>query len=119
MTLEQKAKKAKQKALAAIKQDALIESLRQFGFHPVREYKFAKSIKRQWKFDLAWPEHYVAFEFEGGAFSKGGHVTGIGFERNCLKYSTAAVMGWAVIRCTYNQVSDGTALDLLIKALRD
>lgn len=65
---------------------------------PVRKWRF-HSVRR-WRFDFAWPDLKVAVECEGGIWSRGRHVRGRGFEGDCWKYSTAAVMGWKVLRVT-------------------
>lgn len=76
-------------------------------FHPTRK----------WRFDYAWPKHHVAFEFEGGSWVGGAHTRGKGYAKDCLKYAEAAILGWIVIRGTTEMVSDGTAFDLLQRAL--
>src|SRR6266446_19672 len=37
---------------------------------PIPEYRFHNS--RGWRFDYAWPNHYIACEVEGGIWMKGG-----------------------------------------------
>jgi len=54
--------------------------------------------------DVAWPSDLVAVELEGGAYSGGRHTRGRGFSADCEKYSTAAAMGWRVLRFTGEQV---------------
>jgi len=65
---------------------------------PEREYRFAPP--RRWRFDFAWPDAMVAVECEGGTWSRGRHVRGGGFERDCAKYNAAALAGWTVVRLT-------------------
>lgn len=62
---------------------------------PVREYRFFPF--RRWRFDLAWPEHMIAVEVNGGGFSGGRHNTGIGAARDAEKLSAAACEGWRVL----------------------
>ena len=111
---------------------------------PEPEYKFATSIGRKWAFDLAWPEHLIAFEIEGGVFGRmitvmngwyhkgkgrtepippgtkirlgGGHSSGPGIERDIEKYNHAACLGWIVIRATTRQIRDGIAITMLERA---
>jgi hypothetical protein len=88
------------------------------GFVPAPEYRFAQPT-RQWRFDYAWIEQRIAFEVEGGTWmtaKKSRHTTGAGYEEDCVKYSTAAAMGWCVIRATTTMIQDGRALDLLEQA---
>ena len=65
---------------------------------PATEYRFHPV--RKWKFDFAWPRVKVAVEIEGGAFSKGRHTRGKGFEGDCEKYNAALDAGWRVYRFT-------------------
>jgi len=84
---------------------------------PVREHRFASP--RRWRFDLAWPEWRVACEVEGGTRSRGRHVRPQGYENDCIKYSTAAILGWVVVRVTAAMVQDGRAVDLIAEALKE
>jgi len=81
----------------------------EFRFHPVRK----------WRFDMAYPARKVAIEYQGGIYHQGkqGHQTTAGIERDCLKFSSAASMGWLLLPVNAGMVRDGTALDLIIKAL--
>ncbi len=63
-----------------------------------REYVFAKSLGRRWRFDLAWPDEMLAVEIEGGRFSGGSHVRGVRFGEDCEKYNAAILLGWRVLR---------------------
>lgn len=83
----------------------------------VTEYKFAKALGRQWRFDIAWPIYELAVELEGGVWSQGRHVRGSGFIADCDKYNAAAMMGWRVLRFTRQHVDDGTALKIVEDAL--
>ena len=59
----------------------------------------------------------VALEVEGGHWVNGRHSRGSGFQADCIKYSTAAVMGWRVLRFTTDQVKSGMALQMLQQAI--
>lgn len=83
---------------------------------PVPEYRFAPP--RRWRFDFAWPGACVAVELEGGHWSQGRHTRGEGFEADCEKYSTAAALGWRIIRATGEQVRSGWALRWAEQALQ-
>lgn len=65
---------------------------------PTREHRF--HAVRKFRFDFAWIPQKVAVELEGGTFSGGRHVRGIGFETDCIKYNLAAAEGWVVFRFT-------------------
>lgn len=79
------------------------------------EFKFHPS--RKWRFDWAWKDKKVAFEYEGGIFTNGAHTRGAHYDSDCEKYSTAAILGWTVIRATPVMWRDGRALQLLRMAL--
>ncbi len=78
-------------------------------FHPTR----------RWRFDFAWIGPKVALEVEGGHWVRGRHVQAQGYEKDCIKYSEAAILGWKVIRVTTDMVKDGRALALIERALND
>lgn len=81
----------------------------------VTEHVF--SPPRKWRFDIAWPEHMLALEIEGGIYGRGRHNRPIGFEKDCEKYNIAILEGWRVLRVTSRQVMEGHALDWVKKAL--
>lgn len=83
---------------------------------PTPEYRFAKSMKRRWRFDLAWPDLMLAVEIDGGTWSGGRHVRGKGYEADCEKHNTAALMGWCVLRFTSDMVYRGEAIGAILAA---
>lgn len=82
---------------------------KEFRFHPTR----------RWRFDYCWPDEMVALEKEGGIWQKSRHTTGKGYTGDCEKYSEANILGWCVIRATTDMIKDGTALDMVERALRN
>lgn len=82
---------------------------------PVREYTFHPL--RRWRFDLAWPDIFVATEVEGGTYRKSRHTSADGFYKDCQKYNTAGLMGWRVFRFDSKMVNNGEALECLKDAL--
>lgn len=64
---------------------------------PVAEYRF--HAVRFWRFDLAWPEHRLALEIEGGVWTGGRHTSGAGYAKDMEKYNAAVLAGWRVLRC--------------------
>ena len=82
-----------------------------------REYWFAKELGRRWRFDFCWRQQKLAVEVEGGTWSRGRHTRGSGFEKDCEKYNTAALLGWIVLRFPGSMVKDGRALDYTEKML--
>ncbi len=98
--------------------ELLRAQLREAGLpEPVCEHRFCPG--RRFRFDWAWVEQRVALELEGGVWSRGRHVRPRGYERDCIKYSLAAILGWRVIRVTTGMLHDGRALDLVRRALRE
>ena len=60
-------------------------------FHPTRK----------WRFDYANWENKVAVELEGGTWmKKGGHTSGVGYQKDTEKYNEAVKLGWRVLRYT-------------------
>lgn len=85
------------------------------GHEPMtKEHRF--STTRRFKFDRCDIASKVAVELEGGTWGTGKacptckqrkagrHTRGQGFEDDCVKYSLAAISGWAVIRFTTTQI---------------
>ena len=62
------------------------------------EYKFSE--KRKFKFDFAFPELMLGFEYEGIYSKTSRHTTHSGFSKDCEKYNLAALEGWRVLRYT-------------------
>lgn len=89
------------------------------------QFYFAKSIGRRWKFDVAFPEFKVAVEIEGlvvrrinGQLVAGGrHATVTGFREDCIKYASAALLGWQVLRFEQGMVKSKYAVDTTIRLL--
>lgn len=81
----------------------------------VREHRFA--YPRRWRFDFAWTARKIAVEVDGATWSGGRHARGAGIESDAEKHSTAAAMGWRVLRVTRAMVDDGRALLLIERAL--
>ena len=72
---------------------------------------------RQFRFDRAWPAQMVAVEVQGAVWANGAHSRGSGVQRDCLKLSMAAAVGWKVLPVTREMIEDGTALKLIAQAL--
>lgn len=84
---------------------------------PDREYRFHPTVK--WRFDFAYPDMRVAIEIEGGTWrgTRSRHSNPIGYEKDCIKYNEATIMGWRVYRFTGGMVRDGRALDMIRRVL--
>lgn len=83
---------------------------------PEREYRFCPG--RKFAFDFAWPSKKLAVECEGGTkFGKSRHSQGKGFEDDAVKYNTAQLMGWKVLRFTMDQIQSMYAIKATREAL--
>jgi len=84
---------------------AIPEPVEEHFFHPVRK----------WRIDIAWPDHKLAVEIEGGTYlSKGGHRGSIaGYLKDMEKYNALSVCDWRLLRVTPDQVKDCSAYDLI------
>jgi very-short-patch-repair endonuclease len=85
---------------------------------PMREYKFAAAIGRQWRFDFCFPTAKIAVEVEGGVWTSGAHTRGKHFSSDAEKYNTAVKMGWRVLRYTTEMVMRGDAINDVLELLR-
>lgn len=80
----------------------------QLGGRPLSaEHRFAPP--RRWRFDFADLIAMVAVEVDGGAYSGGRHTRGAGFEADCEKLNTAALLGWTVFRVTPGMIDRNPA----------
>ena len=97
-------------------EEAFLLHCRVYRFTPEREYRFCPP--RRWRFDFAVPDKKVAIEVEGGTWSNGRHTRGKGYEVDILKYNTAVLLGWRVLRYTTGMVERGEAIDGVRALLR-
>lgn len=84
---------------------------------PQAEHRFCD---RRWRFDYAWVPQLVALEVEGGIWMKGGgrHSRGSGMLADMLKYNTATVFGWRVLRATPQTLKSRETLWMLREVLK-
>lgn len=81
----------------------------------IREHKFAHD--RRWRMDYANLSLCICLEVEGGVWTLGRHTRGTGFLNDMQKYNAATLAGWAVLRCTPDDIKKGTAYQLVERAL--
>jgi very-short-patch-repair endonuclease len=79
------------------------------------EYRFHDT--RKWRFDFAWPDRMIAVEVEGGIYAGGRHTRGSGFEKDCIKYNEAALLGWTVLRVTASMIDSGEVIQFVERAI--
>ena len=81
--------------------------LKELGLAFTPEFRFSKT--RRWRFDYLINDLNLAIEIEGAVFAGGRHTRGKGFEADCVKYNTATMMGYRVLRFSSTQVQRGIA----------
>ena len=82
---------------------------------PIREYQAIKG--RKFRFDFAWLEQRLLVEVNGGTYTQGAHSTGLGIARDYEKANLAVLQGWRVLTFDGKAVKDGTAVEVIRKAL--
>jgi len=76
--------------------------------------------KRKWRFDRAWVELKVAVEIDGGTFSGGRHVRGMGYHHQIEKMNQAQLDSWIVLRFDTKHIHDDPhSMVELIKSVLD
>jgi hypothetical protein len=72
---------------------------------------------RQFRWDRCWIAEKVACEVQGGVWTNGAHSRGSGVQRDCLKLSIGAALGWRVLPVTAEMIESGEAVELIRQAL--
>ena len=80
---------------------------------PELEYRFAKSIGRNFRADLAYPARHLLIEIDGGA-----HAIRARQEQTVLRGQVAQSLGYRIITVLPGQVRNGEALKLVEDALK-
>lgn len=96
-------------------EESLARDLQCYKILVVREYQFDKAWR--WRADFAIPSKMLLIEVEGGSWTNGRHNRGSGMAADCIKYNTAVLRGWKILRFTTEQVLSGYAIDTVIEAL--
>ena len=71
---------------------------------PEQQYKFHPT--RRWKADFAWVAEKLLVEVEGGEHVRGRHVRGKGYNDDCVKYNSATIRGYRLLRFTGSMVAN-------------
>ena len=81
-----------------------------YRFHALRKYEI----------DLCFPDYKVGCEIQGGVWRRNGgaHSSPLMILRDMSKSNLLVMEGWAVLRYTPLEVTDGTAVDGLKVLLR-
>jgi hypothetical protein len=96
-----------QALLNQIRLHGLPEPVTQFKFHPVRK----------WRTDIAYPEHMILIEYDGGTWIKSGHSSGSAILRDNIKHNASALLGYRTLRFVDKQVKSGEAVRVIAEAL--
>lgn len=85
---------------------------------PVNEYKFHP--KRKWRFDRAWVNEKVAVEIDGGVFTGGRHVRGMGYHKAIEKMNAGVLCGWVILRYDTKHIHEDpfAMVDEIVAVLR-
>lgn len=69
--------------------------------------RYAKSKRsKRYRLDFAHPLSLTGVEIQGGVYSRGRHVTGSGYERDCRKYNLAYTSGWTIFLLSSTMAKD-------------
>lgn len=82
---------------------------------PTYELQFAPP--RKWRFDLAWKDHHLALEAQGGIFSHGRHNRGAALLKEWDKLNTAAIWGWRILYVQPDDLCTVATAELIKRAL--
>lgn len=86
---------------------------------PELQYRFAKEIGREFRFDFAWPDRKLAAEVDGGRFllrrskKQHGRLVPVGYHATVEDYrkmNAAIQLGWRVLKYTDSMVTSGEAV---------
>jgi very-short-patch-repair endonuclease len=81
-----------------------IKPVEQYAFHPTR----------RWRFDYAWPSHWLAVECDGGQWQAHGGRHNTDADRE--KLNAAAILGWRVLRYSGAMLNDPESVAEEIKS---
>ena len=95
---------------------ALLTRLERHGI-PRGEAQYRIVPGRLYTWDRAWPDQRVCVEVQGAVWTNGAHSRGSGVQRDCMKASMAAALGWRCLPVTREMIEDGTAIKLIAQAL--
>ena len=90
-----------------LKQRLGIECVREYRFHPTR----------QWRFDYAIPDLRIAIEIDGGIWINGRHNRASGYLGDMEKFNAAATLGWVVLKFTPQEQYSQKTLELITQTI--
>jgi hypothetical protein len=89
----------------------------ELGMIPKSEHRFTDT--RRWRMDYAFIQQMVFLEVEGGVWTGGRHTRGKGFINDMEKYNAAAALGWTLVRCVPDDLTNGKAIKQLKQILKN
>lgn len=89
------------------------------GCAGVTELAFAKSMKRRWRWDAAWPTVKVALEVQGGGWiqGRGAHGRPTKARIDEEKRQAGEDLGWKLLYCDPQAVKDLSIVHRLVVAI--
>lgn len=102
-------------------EDTLAFQVRAFRLpEPRRQYVYAEDLGRKFRADFAWPAHRLLVEVQGGIWRKGGgaHSRPKGIEMDITRAQHAAALGWLWCPVTTDQVTNGQAVQWIVRVLQ-
>lgn len=90
-----------------------------------RQYFFAKTLRRMWRFDFAIPRYKVGVEIDGivvrwingQRVCMGRHATISGIQDDNEKINSANMLGWHVLRFTTSEVKARGPIAMTLRVL--
>jgi very-short-patch-repair endonuclease len=86
---------------------------------PIKEYLFAKELKRKFRFDYCYPDVMLAIEIEGGIWINGRHNRASGFIKDIEKYNTACMLGYRVLRFTIQDLKKIATYETIVATIHN
>lgn len=83
---------------------------------PVYEFRFEPT--RRWRTDIAWPDHGLLLECQGGIFVNGRHSRGAAMLKEWEKLNRAAALGYRTIFCQPRDLMKRETLDTIKDCLK-
>jgi hypothetical protein len=100
---------------------------RQYGLPPPeRQLRFAKAeLGRQWRFDFAWREYWLAVEIQGVVVRRingqlvtmGDHANVQGLRDQHDKHNAAILLGWSVLQFMPADIRPRRAIEATMRVL--
>lgn len=84
---------------------------------PVMEYE--PMVGRKFRADLAWPDHRLICEIQGGSWAGGRHTSGSGYAKDRARTNDLTCAGWRVIEIIPRHIRTGEAIAWIAALLSD